>query len=98
MSTLAAFQGNEQERGVGERAFEPQIFVEDLENFRRQGHDALLVSFAKNPHLRIGQLEILQLESQHFTGAQAIEQHQAYQGEIAKGAKAVPESGDFVCR
>ena len=95
---LAAFEGNEQSRRVGERPFQTQILVEDLDDFRGQWQNALLVSLAENPHLRIGQLEILKLESQNFAGAEAIQQHQADQGEIAKGAKAAPELGDLVCR
>ncbi len=76
----AAFQGNEQGGGVGERSFQAQIFFQDLDNFLRQRQDALLVSFAEHPHLRFGQLEILELQSQNFTGAQSVQQHQADQG------------------
>jgi hypothetical protein len=75
--TLAAFQRNEQERGVGERPFQPQIFMEHLKDFGRQGQDALPIALAENPHLRLGQLEGLELESQDFARAQTIEQHQA---------------------
>jgi hypothetical protein len=93
---LAAFQGNEQERGVGERPFQPPIFVEDFENFWRQGQDALLASFAENS--RIGQLQIRELKCQDLAGAQPIEQHQTDHSKIAEGAKAVPEIGDFASR
>ena len=41
--------------------------------------------------MAISQLEILQLESQDLTRAQAVEQHQPDQGEIPTGAEAVPE-------
>ena len=75
--TLAAFQRNEQERGVGERPLQPQIFIEHLKNFWWQGQDALPIAFAENPHLRFAQLEGLELESQDFARAQTIEQHQA---------------------
>jgi hypothetical protein len=55
-------------------------------------------AFTEDPHLGIGQLEILELKSQDFAGTQPIEQHQADQGEIAKGAEAAPELGDLVSR
>src|SRR5260370_42606019 len=42
----AAFQGNEQGGGVGERSFQAQIFFQDLDNFLRQRQDALRVSFS----------------------------------------------------
>ena len=97
-AALAAFEGNEQSRGVGERSFETEIWIEDLDEFRRQWQNALLVCFAEDAQLGVGQLEILQLESEDFAGAQAIEQHQTDHGKIAKGAKAAPERGDFVSR
>jgi len=96
--TLAAFQGDEQGRGVGERPFQPQIFFEDLDNFRRQRQNAFFVSFAEDSHLCFGQLQILDLKSQHLARAQTVQQHQAHQGEIAKGAKAAPEPGDYLSR
>ena len=97
-SAAAAFQANEQRGRVRQRSFQAQIFFEDLEDFLGQGQEAVLVSFAEHPQLRLSQAEIPQLESQDFAGAQAIEQHQAHQGQVAKGAKAAPELGDFLCR
>jgi hypothetical protein len=95
---LAAFQGNGQRGRVGERLFQPQIFFEDFDDFRRQGQNAFLVSFAEDPHLRIRQLGILDLKSRHLARTQASEQHQAHQGEIAEGVQAAPELGDFLRR
>ena len=97
-ATPAAFQGNEQEGRIGERPFQAQIFFDDFDDFRRQRQNAFLVSFAENPHLRRGQLEILELKGQYFAGTQTIEQHQTNKGEIAEGAKAAPELGDFLRR
>ena len=94
----AALQGNEPGGGVGEGPFQAQIFFEDLADFLGQGQEALLVSFAEHPQLRLGEAEILPPQRQDFAGAQAIEQHEAHQGEIAKGAKAVPELRDFFSR
>src|SRR5436190_11870326 len=42
------------------------------------------------------QLEILELNGEHFTGPQAIEQHPTRYGQVAKGTKAAPEGGDFI--
>ena len=92
------FKETNREEELVKGPFQTQIFFEDLADFLRQGHDALLISFAENPQMRLGQAEILQPQSQDFAGAQAIEQHQAHQGQIAKGAKAVPELGDFLGR
>src|ERR1039457_3708597 len=96
--TLAALQGNEQGARVGKRPFQPQIFFKDLPDLRWQGENARFVPFAKDPHLRIGQLEIVELKRQHLARTQPIEQHQSYQGKIAKGTKAAPESGDILRR
>jgi hypothetical protein len=43
-------------------------------------------------------LEILQLEGQDLARSQAIEQHQPYQGEVAKGTEATPKFRDFFSR
>src|ERR1019366_7822811 len=63
-----------------------------------RGRTRVLFPLPRTPHLSIGQLEIVKLERQHLAGAQAVEQHQAHQGEIAEGAEAVPETGDIVGR
>ena len=70
--------------------------MEHLDGFGGQGQQALLISFAEDADLRIGQLEIFELEIEGFLGAQAVEQHQGDQGEIPKGTKAAPELGDFI--
>jgi hypothetical protein len=94
----SALQGNEQGGRVSQRSFQALIFFEDLADFLRQGQDPLLISFAENPQVCLGEAEILHPQSQDFAAAQAIEQHQAHQGQIAKGAKAAPELGDFLCQ
>ena len=43
-----------------------------------------------------GEGEIFELELKNFAGAQAVQQHQGHDGQIAKGAKAFPETGDLV--
>lgn len=72
--------------------------MESFEDFTRQRQDALLVPLAQDAQMGIGQLEIFELKGQSFTGTQTVEQHQAHQGEIAKGPKAAPELGDLMGR
>ncbi len=94
-SAMAAFQTDEQRGGVGGRPFQIQVFFQHAADFLWQRQDALLVSFAAHTDLQVGQLQVGELEGQDFTGAQAIQQHQADQGEIAEGTKAAPELGDL---
>ena len=49
-------------------------------------------------HLCRGQLEIVELNGEHFTGPQTVEQHQTRYSQVAKGMKAAPECGDLVGR
>jgi hypothetical protein len=48
--------------------------------------------------LSFGEAEVFELEVEKLTGTQAIEQHEGEEGEIAKGAKAFPETSDFFGR
>ena len=43
-----------------------------------------------------GEGEISELELKNFAGAQAVQQHQGHDGQIAKGAEAFPETGNLV--
>jgi hypothetical protein len=72
--------------------------LQDLDGFCGQGQDALLVAFAEDAELGFGEAEIFELEVEKLTGAQAIQQQEGEEGEIAKGAKAFPETGDFIGR
>jgi len=49
-----------------------------------------LIPFAEDPELRLGKLKILELEIECLLGAQAVEQHEGDQSQIAEGAKATP--------
>ena len=88
----AAFQGNEQGRGVGQGPFQPQIFFQNFDDLLGQRQDAPFPALAENAQLGVRQLQILQFEGQNFAGTQAVKQHQAHHSEIAKGAKAAPEA------
>ena len=53
------------------------------------------MSFAQNPDLCIGELQIFELEIESFLGAESVQPHQSHEGEVPKGAKAAPELGDL---
>jgi hypothetical protein len=72
LSAAAAFQGNKQRGRVSQRSFQVEIFLEDLHNILGQGQDAFLVAFAEDAEMPIRQEEILQLEGEDLTGAQAV--------------------------
>ena len=63
--------------------FQTQVVIEEFDGFGRQGQHADLVSFAADPDLRLGQLEILTIERQYFAGSQAMQQHQTDDGQVA---------------
>ena len=96
LSTMAAFEADEQRKRVSVRPLQPQIILQDVDDWLGQRQESLLVSLTEDAHLCRGQLEILELNGEHFTGPQAIEQHQTRYGQVAKGTKAAPEGGDFI--
>jgi hypothetical protein len=91
----AAFQGDEQRGRMGERPFQAQILFQDIDHFLGQRQEARLVPFAQHTHLRIRQLQVGELQREHFTGTQTILQHQPHQGEVAEGAKGAPDLSDL---
>ena len=95
LATLSAFERDEQGGRVGQRTFQAQIMSQDFEDLRGQRQEAFLVSFAVDAHLSVGELQVLQVQGQDLTRAQAVEEHQPDQCEIAVGAEALPELGDF---
>ena len=97
-TALSTFQRNEQSGGVGQWPFVAQIMSQDFENIRRQRHEALFVSFAADAHLAVSELHVFQFQGQDLAGAQAVEEHQPDQCEIAIGAEALPKLGDFFGR
>ena len=54
------------------------------------------MSFAQNPDLCIGELQIFELEIESFLGAESVQQHQSHEGEVPKGAKAAPEGSNLI--
>src|SRR5204863_203401 len=73
LSTMAAFEADEQRKRVSVRPFQPQIILQDVDDWLGQRQESLLVSLTEDAHLCRGQLEILELNGEHFTGPQAIE-------------------------
>src|SRR6516164_4686398 len=98
LAALPAFQANEKGARVGEWTFQEQVAPENLQDFRGQRDKTLLVPFAIDAHLAVGELWVFELQSQDLTGAQAVEEQQADEREIAVGAEALPELGDFFGR
>src|SRR2546430_2758373 len=81
--SLATFEGDEQSGCVSQRTFQAQIVSEDIEDIGVQGHEALLVSFAVEAHLAVGELHILEFHGQDLAGAQADQEHESDQGQIS---------------
>ena len=97
-SALGPFEGDEQIGRVGERTFQPDIVLENLDEFAGQGQDASLAAFTQGRDLGVSQVQIFQLQPQHFAGAQAIQQHEARQREVAEGAETGPKLGHLFRR
>src|SRR6266481_4723228 len=70
--------------------------LQHFHDFAGQWQGALFSTFAQNVQLCIGQFQTFELERQNLARTQAVEQHQAHHGEIAKSAKALPKLRDLV--
>src|SRR6516164_3453198 len=73
-----------------------QVVFEDLKSVGGQGHEAFLPSLAEDMETSFGEGQVLQLELEDFARAQAVEQHQSYDPQVAEGAKAFPETSHLV--
>ena len=98
LSAVAAFERDEKIRRIEEGPFQAEIVLKNLDEFTGQRQDALLVPFARDAELRLCQLEIFEAEFQDFAGAQPVEQHHAYKGEVAERSETAPELSDFFGR
>src|SRR5215472_12483338 len=96
VSTMAAFERNKQSVRVGQRSFQMQVVFEDLESVAGQRQEALLTSLAEDVETSFGEGQVQQLELEDFAGAQAIEQHQGHDGQVAEGAEAFPENSHLL--
>jgi hypothetical protein len=70
--------------------------IQQIYGFGSQRQKADLAALAAHTDLRLGQQQVVPIERQYFLGAQAREQHQTHNGEIAGSAEAGPEPRDFV--
>src|SRR6266568_1942545 len=98
LTSTGALEGNEQVRRVGERSFHTQIVLQSPDRIRRQWEDSLLVPFTVHAKLGLTQTKVFQLDSQGLLRAQAIEEHQSNEAEIARGVEAAPKPRDLVRR
>ena len=73
-----------------------EVVLDDLDRFPRQWQRPWLIPFAEDPELRLGELKILELEIERFLGAQAVEQHEGDQSQIAEGTKATPKLRNLI--
>jgi hypothetical protein len=73
LTPAAAFQGNEQRGGVGQRPFHPQVALENFHDFAGQRQGTRFPTLAENVQLHIGQFQIFDLKRQDLAGTQAIE-------------------------
>src|SRR5256885_10071771 len=91
LSTMAAFEADEQRKRVSVRPFQPQIILQDVDDWLGQRQESLLVSLTEDAHLCRGQLGILELKGQHFKRPPAIGQNPTPYRQDAKGTKATSE-------
>ena len=93
-----SFQRDEQRGAAGIGPFQPQIVIEQLNGFRRQRQEAQFAAFAANADLRFGKQHVVPVQSQHFAGPQPLQEHQADDGQVARGAEAGPEARHLIDR
>src|SRR5215831_6706122 len=94
----AALQGNEQRGRWDIGSLQPEVVIQKLDGFGSQGQQPGLVSLATDTDLRLREQHVVAVESDHLPRAQTLQQHQSDDGQVARGAKARPESRDFVYR
>ena len=98
LSAAAALKRNEQVGRVGHGTFQVEVGFQGLDRILRERQKALLVAFAMNPELLFSQPKIGPLNGQDFVRAEAIEEHQGNESEIAISAEASPKPGYFIGR
>jgi hypothetical protein len=67
--------------------------IQQLDHFRSQRQPPEFVSLAVDTHLRFGKQQIVPVESKHLARTEAVEKHQADNGQIACRAKTGPKLG-----
>ena len=82
------------EHGIG--PFQPQIVIEQLRGFRRQGEKAQLAALAVHAELCFGKQYVFRVQSQNLGRAKSMHEHQAHDGQIACVVEAGPEARYFI--
>jgi hypothetical protein len=72
--------------------------IQELQDFRSQRQAARFAALAVDAQLRFRQQQIVAVEGAHFAGTQAIEEHQANDGQVPRGAEARPKPRHFLVR
>src|SRR5450631_218454 len=67
-----------------------------LGRLRREWQDPDLIALASHTYLELGQQNILAVQGEDFSGAEALQQHQANDGQITGGAEAGPKVGHLI--
>jgi len=92
------FQHDEQRLRAGIGPFQSQIVIDQLSGFRGEGEEAELVAFASYAELGFGQQYVVRTQSQHFGGSESMHEHQAHDGQVARGVETGPEARHFIHR
>ena len=90
------FQHDKQRLRAWVGPFQAQIVIDQLRGLRCEGEEAQLVALAANAELSFGQQHILRVQSQHLGGAKPMHEHQADDGQVARGMEACPEACHFI--
>ena len=61
-----------------------------------RGQEAQLAALAAHAQLGFGEQHVVRIQSQHFGGAQSVHEHQAHDGQVARGAEAGPKARHLI--
>ena len=61
-----------------------------------KGRKRSLLPLPRTRKLGFGKQHVFRIQSQHFGGAKPMHEHQAYDGQVARGTEAGPESRHFI--
>src|ERR1035437_6336542 len=86
-SASATLEDDEEWRTAVRGPFQEQVMIQQLDGLWSQRQPARFVSLAAHAHLRFGKQQVLTVECEHLTGAQAIKEHRSDDGQIPGGAE-----------
>ena len=91
-------EADEQRRTTVEGPLQAQVVIQQLDGFSGQWQPTRLTPLASHAHLRFRQQQVVAIKREYFARAQAIQEHQTYDGQISRSAEAGPKVGHFVRR